>query len=98
MEDYANQFLKLLRYARYIRNDKVKTKCLLSRLPQVYKGRIKFDKPRTLEEAIRKTKSCYDQNVASETKLYVQFRCVNEESIFRHNLCVNSIMYECVIS
>ena len=57
MEDYINQFLKLLRYARYIRNYKVKTERLLSRLPQAYKSKIKFDKPRTLEEAIRKTKS-----------------------------------------
>ena len=80
MEDYANQFLKLLRYSRYIRDDEVKTQRLLSRLAQAYKDRIKCDKPRTLEEAIRKTKSCYDQNPGYKTKLYVQFHYVNEIS------------------
>ena len=71
MDDYANLFLKLLRYVRYIKYDQVKTQRLLSRLPQACKGMIKFDKPKTLEEAIKKTKSCYDQNKGFETKLQV---------------------------
>ena len=68
------------------------------RIPQAYEGRIKFDKTRTLKEDIRKTKSCYDQKAGFETKLHVQFHCVNEEILFWHNLCVNSIMSKCVIS
>ena len=62
MEKYANKFLELLRYVRYIRDDKVKIQCFVSGIPQAYKDRIEFDEPRTLEEAIRKAKYCYDQN------------------------------------
>ena len=61
MEEYANKLLELLRYARYIRDDKVKIQCFLSGLPQTYKYRIEFDEPRMLEEAIRKAKYYYDQ-------------------------------------
>ena len=62
MEEYANKFLELLRYVRYIKEEKVKIQHFLSRLPQSYKYLIEFDEPRTLEEAIRKAKYCYDQN------------------------------------
>ena len=54
MEEYANKFLELLRYVRYIIDDKVKIQCFLSGLPQSYKDRIELDEPQTLEEAIRK--------------------------------------------
>ena len=62
MEEYANKFLELLRYVRYIWDDKVKIQHFLSGLPQPYKDRSEFDEPRTLEEAIRKAKYCYDHN------------------------------------
>ena len=62
MEEYANKFLELLKYARYIWDDKVKIQRFLSVLPQAYKYRIEFDEPRTLEEAIRNSKYFYDQN------------------------------------
>ena len=61
MDEYANKFLELLRYVRYIRDEKVKVQCFLSGLPQSYKDRIEFYEPRTLEEAIRKAKYCYEQ-------------------------------------
>ena len=61
MEQYANKFLELLRYVRYIKNEKVKIKCFLSGLPQYYKDRIEFYEPRNLEEAIRKAKYCYEK-------------------------------------
>ena len=62
MEEYANKFLELLRYVRYIKDDKVKIHHFLSGLPQAYNDRIEFYEPRTLEEVIRKAKYCYDQN------------------------------------
>ena len=61
MEEYANKFLELLRYVRYIRDDNVKIQRFLSGLPLDYKDRIEFDEPRTLEEEIRKDKYCYEQ-------------------------------------
>ena len=54
MEEYANKFLEILRYVRYIKDEKVKIQRFLSGLPQSYKDRIEFYEPRTLEEAIRK--------------------------------------------
>ena len=60
MEEYENKFLELLRYVRYIKDDKVKIQRFLSGIPQAYKDRIEFDEPRTLEEAIRKPKYWYD--------------------------------------
>ena len=62
MVEYANKFLELLRYVRYIRDEKVKVQRFLSGLPQSYKDRIEFYEPRTLEEAIRKAKYCYEQS------------------------------------
>ena len=54
MEEYANKFLELLRYVRYIKDEKVKIQRFLSGLPQSYKDRIEFYEPRTLEEAKKK--------------------------------------------
>ena len=62
MEEYANKFLELLRYARYIKDDKVKVQHFLSGLPQSYKDRVDFDESRTLEEAIRKAKYFYEKS------------------------------------
>ena len=62
MEEYANNFLELLRYVKYIKDEKVKIQRLLSELPQSYKDIIEFYEPRTLEEAIRKAKYCYEQS------------------------------------
>ena len=61
MEEYANKFLELLRYVRYIKDEKVKIQHFLSGLPQSYKDMI-ASKPRTLEEAIRKAKYSYEQS------------------------------------
>ena len=61
MEECANNFLYLLRYVRYIKDEKVKIQRFVSGLPQSYKDRIEFYEPRIPEEAIRKAKHCYDQ-------------------------------------
>ena len=62
MEEYANNFLELLRCVRYIKDEKVKIQRFLSGLPQSYKDKIEFYEPRTLEEAIRKAKYCYEKS------------------------------------
>ena len=53
MEEFGNKFLELLRYVRYIRDEKVKVQWFLSGFPQSYKDIIEFYEPRTLEEVIR---------------------------------------------
>ena len=45
MEEYANKFLELLRYVKYIRYDKVKNQCFLSGIAQEYRDIIDFSKP-----------------------------------------------------
>ena len=62
MEEYENNFLELLRYVRYIKDEKVKIQHFLSGLPQSYKDRIEFYVPRTMEEAIRKDKYYYEKS------------------------------------
>ena len=62
MEEYGNKFLELLRYVRYIKYEKVKIQHFLSGLPHSYKAQIEFYEPKTLEEAIRKAKYCYEQS------------------------------------
>ena len=42
MDEYANKFLELLRYVRYIRDEKVKIQQFLSGLTQAYKDRMGF--------------------------------------------------------
>ena len=61
MEEYENKFLELLRYVRYIKDEKVKIQHFLSELPHSYKDRIEFYEPITLEEEIRKAEYCYEQ-------------------------------------
>ncbi len=62
MKDMCSKFLCLLRYVPYISEEKPKVQRFLSCLPAVYKDRIEYDNPKTLEEAMRKAKFCYDQN------------------------------------
>ena len=62
MEEYANNLLELLRYSKYIKDDKVKIRRFLSGLSQSYRDRIEFYEPRNLEEEIRKAKYCYEQS------------------------------------
>ena len=61
MEEYANNFLELLRYVKYIKDEKVKIQRFLSGLPHSYKDIIEFYEPRTLKEVIRKAKYCYEK-------------------------------------
>ena len=42
IEEYANNFLEILRYAKYIKDEKVKIQHFLSGLPQPYKDIIEF--------------------------------------------------------
>ena len=46
MEEYANKFLELLSYVKYIIDEKVKIQHFLSGLPQSYKDRIESYKDR----------------------------------------------------
>ena len=68
-DEYTNTFLALLRYVPYLKEEKAKVQRFFSGLPVAYKDKIEFDEPRSLEEAIRKLKHCYEQSKSKvETK------------------------------
>ena len=62
VDEYANKFLEMIKYFKYIIDDKVNIQHFLSGLSQSYKDIIEFDEPQTLDETIRKAKYCYDKN------------------------------------
>ena len=59
MEEYGNNFLGLLKYVVFIKDEKVKVQKILSGLPSFYKEKIQYDESRTLTKTIRKTKYMY---------------------------------------
>jgi hypothetical protein len=59
-DDYDKRFLEFFRYVGFIRDEKVKIQIFLSGLPSFHNDKIKFDEPKTLEEAIRKAKYIYE--------------------------------------
>jgi hypothetical protein len=62
MKDLCSKFLSLLCYVPYIVDENPKIQRFISCLPHVYKERIEYDNPRTLEEAMRKENFSYEQN------------------------------------
>ena len=62
MDEYVKKFLDLMRYVASINEEKINIQRFLSGLPSFYKDRIQYDQPKSLEEAIRKTKHMYEQN------------------------------------
>ena len=62
MEEYANKFLDIMRYVKYIKVEKIKIQFFLSGHPQSYKYINDFDEPIPLHNSIRKDKQCYYHN------------------------------------
>ena len=60
IEDLIKKFLDLLQSVSYIKEEKVKVQRFLSCLPQSYKDQIEFDSPKTLDEALRKERLCFE--------------------------------------
>ena len=61
MDDFLTKFTSLLRYVPYLRDEKDKVQRFLSNLPTHMKERIEFINPKTMDEAIRKARMCYQQ-------------------------------------
>jgi hypothetical protein len=66
MEEYEKNFLGLLKYVRFIGDEKVTIKRFLSGLPSFYNENIKYDEPNTLSESTRKAKYLYEQGHGRE--------------------------------
>lgn len=61
-QEYMTKFLELLRYVPYITNEKTKVQRFVSGFPLVFRDRIKYDEPRSLEGFIGKLKHCYEKS------------------------------------
>ena len=62
MEAYEKKFLELLNYANFIKYEKVNIQRFLSGLPESYRDKIQYDRPKKLKDAIWKEKHLYEQN------------------------------------
>ena len=67
MKELSSKFLSLLRYVPYIIDEKPKIQRFLSCFPTSLKDRIEFDNTKTLEEAMRKSNSCYELSKKRES-------------------------------
>ena len=62
MKELSIKFQTLLCYVPYIIDEKQKIQCFLICLPIMFKERIEYNNPTTLEEAMRKANFCYNKN------------------------------------
>eukprot|EP00253_Pinus_taeda_P019573 PITA_19573 len=62
MDEFVTKFTSLLQYVPYIREEKAKVQRFISNLPQAMRERIEFDNPKSMDEAIRKARICFQQN------------------------------------
>ena len=70
MKELSSRFLILLHYVPYIIDEKQKNQHFFSFLPLMFKERIEYDNPKNLEEAVRKTNFCYDQNKNKRERIH----------------------------
>ena len=61
IDEFVAKFTNMLRYVPYICEEKEKVQRFLKCLPAVYKEKIEFDNPKTMDEAVRKARLCYHQ-------------------------------------
>ena len=59
-EEYTTQFLELLRYVSYLKDENSKVQIFVSGFPLDFRDRIEYDEPRSLEEVIGKLEHCYE--------------------------------------
>lgn len=59
-EEYMNNFMELLRYVPYLKDENMKVQIFVSGFLLAFKYWIEYDEPRSLEGVIRKLKHCYE--------------------------------------
>jgi hypothetical protein len=73
MAEYEKKFLGLLKYVRFIGDEKVKIQRFVIGLSASYKENIKYDEPKTLTKAIKKDKYMFEK-VQGRESLYKSWR------------------------
>jgi hypothetical protein len=59
IDEYERRFLELLKYASFIKEEKVKIERYISWIPSFISDNIQYNDPNTLEETIRRDKLTY---------------------------------------
>ena len=59
IDEFESKFTNLLRYFRYLKEEKAKVQRFMNCLPIVYKEWIGFDKSKTMDEVVKKARLCY---------------------------------------
>ena len=62
MDAHEKKCLELLKYVDFIKDEKVNIQRFLSGLPESYRDKIQYDRPRNLKDAIWKEKNLYEHN------------------------------------
>jgi len=62
IDEYDKRFFELLKYVRFIKDEKDKIQSFFSGLPSLYSDKIHCDNPKTLEEAIGISNNIYEHN------------------------------------
>ena len=62
VEEYTTKFQELLRYVPYLKDENAKIQRFTNRFQVAFKDQIDFDEPRSLEEAIKMLKNCYEKS------------------------------------
>ena len=62
VEEYMTEFLELLSYVPYLKDEKTKVQKFASGFHLAFKDWIEYDEPRSLEEIIWNLKYCYDHS------------------------------------
>ena len=60
VDAFINILLYLLHYVPYIKEEKVNIQQFLGRLPASFRDMIEFNKPKTLDTALHKSRLCYE--------------------------------------
>jgi hypothetical protein len=60
MAEYEKKLLGFLKYVKFIGDEKFKIQRFISGFPSFYQENIKYDEPKTLNEAIQKDKYFYE--------------------------------------
>jgi hypothetical protein len=61
IDAYERNFLELLKYVPFIKDEAIKIQRYLSGLPPSMSDKIQYDDPKTMEETIKKAKCLYEQ-------------------------------------
>jgi hypothetical protein len=67
IDEYERNFLELLKYVPFIKDEAVKIQRYLSGLPLSIGNKIQYDDPKTMEETIRRAKCLYEQQRENPT-------------------------------